>query len=379
MTTRYKEEGATALIVVVFSILLLVTISLGFMRLVVHDQQRTTDDELSRGAYDSAIAGVEDGKRVLEACIRDGDADACAALAANRCNTIHAAKILSASDDDTNESEVLLQNSTGISGGYDQAYTCVKINRETDDYSGTLVSDVSQVIPLQTSGPFTQITLSWFLKPDPSVTVDLGANGSLPQSAAWSPIGEVRPPIIRAQLMQYRQGNFNLGDFDQDGGGHTLYLYPATAGASEAVPTSFGSDLRRTSSLDGLLKPVSCNASIIVPGAYACSVSITLPLPVGATSPSERVAYLRLTSIYGGADFMVQPQGTQFQDVQPAIDSTGRASDVFRRVRARVQLVSPLETQLYPRATVDITKNFCKNFTVSATQYYAGSCLYTQP
>jgi hypothetical protein len=286
---------------------------------------------------------------------------------------------LSASDDDTNESEVLLQNSTGISGGYDQAYTCVKINRETDDYSGTLVSDVSQVIPLQTSGPFTQITLSWFLKPDPSVTVDLGANGSLPQRAAWSPIGEVRPPIIRAQLMQYRQGNFNLGDFDQDGGGHTLYMYPATAGASEAVPTSFGSDLRRTSSLDGLLKPVSCNASIIVPGAYACSVSITLPLPVGATNPSERVAYLRLTSIYGGADFMVQPQGTQFQDVQPAIDSTGRASDVFRRVRARVQLVSPLETQLYPRATVDITKNFCKNFTVSATQYYAGSCLYTQP
>ncbi len=381
MTRRYKEQGATALIVVVFSILLLVTVSLGFMRLVVHDQQRTTDDELSRGAYDSAIAGVEDGKRVLQACLADGDADACAALndPTKPCNTVHAAKILSASDDDTNESEVLLQNSTGINGGFDQAYTCVKINRETDDYTGTLVSDVSQVIPLQTTGPFTDVILSWYIKPSSSVTVDLGANGSLPESTAWSPAGRVRPPVLRAQLIQYKQGDFTLSDFDQDGDGHTLYFYPATAGASQLIPVSFGSDVRRTSSLDGLLKPVQCNASLLTPGTYVCSVRVTLPLPEGASSPSERSAYLRLTSIYGGTDFKIQADGVKFQDVEPAIDSTGRAADVFRRVRARVQLVSPADTQLYPRATVDITKNFCKNFAVSASQYYAGSCTYTQP
>lgn len=379
MTQRYREEGATALIVVVFSILLLVTVSLGFMRLVVHDQQRTTDDELSRGAYDSAIAGVEDGKRVLQACLSGGDAAACAALASNKCNTVHAAKILSASDDDTNESEVLLQNSAGVNGGFDQAYTCVKINRETDDYMGTLISDVSQVIPLQTTGPFTDVILSWYMKPGAGVTVDLGANGTLPASTAWSPAGRVRPPILRAQLIQYKQGDFTLSDFDQDGDGHTLYFYPATAGASELIPVSFGSDVRRTPSLDGLLKPVQCNASTLAAGTYVCSVRVTLPLPEGAGSPAERSAYLRLTSIYGATDFKIQADGVKFLDLEPAIDSTGRAADVFRRVRARVQLVSPADTQLYPRATVDITKNFCKNFAVSASQYYAGSCIYTQP
>jgi hypothetical protein len=76
---------------------------------------------------------------------------------------------------------------------------------------------------------------------------------------------------------------------------------------------------------------------------------------------------------------MIQPVGTELQDVEPAIDSTGRAADVYRRVRARVQLVSPAETELYPRATVDITHNFCKDFGVSDSQYIAGSCDYTKP
>lgn len=376
---RYKEQGATALIVVIFSVLLLVTVSLGFMRLVVHDQQRTTDDELSRGAYDSSIAGVEDGKRVLQACIANGDAAACSALANGECNTVHTAKILSPSDDSTNQSEVLLQNSTGTSGGFDQAYTCVKIDRETDDFTGALSADTSQVIPLRTTGSFTDIIVSWFLKPDPSVTVDLNADGTLPASTMWSPVGEVRPPILRVQLMQYRQGSFSLSDFDEDGGGHTVYLYPSTVGASDTLPVSFGSDLRRTASTDGLLKAVRCDASALASSTYVCSARLTLPLPVGATTPSERAAYLRVTSIYGNTDFRIQADGTKFLDVEPAIDSTGRAADVFRRVRARVQLVSPVDTQLYPRATVDITKNFCKNFAVSSTQYYAGSCLYSQP
>jgi Tfp pilus assembly protein PilX len=58
---RKHEYGATALLVVTFSILILTTISIGFMRLVVQDQNRTNNDELSRGAYGAALAGVEDG------------------------------------------------------------------------------------------------------------------------------------------------------------------------------------------------------------------------------------------------------------------------------------------------------------------------------
>lgn len=372
---RFKEHGATALLVVVFSVLLLMTISVGFMRLVIQDQRRTNDDELSRGAYDSALAGVEDGKRVLQACISNNDTDACAAISSNECNTVHAAKILSASDSNANTDEVMIQNSLGTSGGFDQAYTCVKVDRNTSDYQGTLSSDSSTVVPLQTTGPFTQVTISWFKNPGAGATVNLDSSAAkrLPTLATWSPALQIRPPLMRVQLIQYNGLGFKLSDFDQSEGSGTLYLYPSTVGSTTA---SFSLDARRVKTASNLIVPVSCNTAI--GNQYVCRTTISLPLPVGlpAAQTVERKAYLRLTSLYGDTDFMIQPVGTQLQDVEPAVDSTGRASNVYRRVRARVQLVSPAQLQLFPRATVDITHNFCKDFGVSDTQYIGGTCAY---
>lgn len=371
------ERGATALLVVVFSVLLLMTISVSFMRLVVQDQQRTNDDELSRGAYDSALAGVEDGKRVLQACIGNNDTAACSAIASDKCNTVHAAKILSVNDSVSDTSEVMIQNSSGTTGGYNQAYTCVEVNRNTSDYQGTLSSDSSTVVPLQTTGPFTQITVSWFKNPGAGTTLSLDTNSplSLPTLTKWSPANKLHPPIMRLQLIQFDGQTFNLSDFDQSGGASTLYLYPSSIGLTTA---DFSSDARQSKSND-LLTRIKCNTAL--GNQYVCSATITLPLPVGLADAqvAQRQAYLRLTSLYGDSDFTIQPVGTQFQDVEPAIDSTGRASNVYRRVRARVQLVSPAQTQLFPRATVDITHNFCKDFGVSDSQYIAGSCTYNQP
>lgn len=374
---RSKERGATALLVVVFSVLLLMTISVSFMRLVVQDQNRTNDDELSRGAYDSALAGVEDGKRVLQACLANNDTAACSAIASNQCNTVHAAKVLSASDSATNTNEVMVQNSSGTTGGYDQAYTCVQVNRNTVDYQGSLSSDSSTVIPLKTAGPFTQVTISWFKNPGPSTQFDLNTSPapSLPSLANWAQSGKVRPPLLRVQLAQFNGQGFNLSDFDKSGDSGTLYLYPSSNGSST---TDFSLDARGSKS-NNLLTPIQCNTAI--GNTYVCTATITLPLPVGldASQIAQRQAYLRVTSLYGDTDYTILPVGTQFQDVEPSIDSTGRASNVYRRVRARVQLVSPAQTQLFPRATVDITHNFCKDFGVSDTQYIAGTCSYTQP
>ncbi len=378
MKQRVAEHGAASLIVVIFSVLLLMTVSLGFMRLVVTDQERTTDDELSRGAYDAAIAGVEDGKRVLQACLANGDTRACNAITSNECNTVQRARILSASHRDSDKGQILLQNSTGVNGGFDQAYTCVKVERDAADLEGTLNSDTSQVKMLQTTGAFTQLDISWFVRPPlgTDVELSLAPPTPLPAQNAWSSTAtRVRPPILRVQLMQYRDGNFNLEDFDTDGGGHVLYLYPSNVGASVAAPLSFGSDVRRTGT-GNLLQPVRCSTATTE--RYLCSVRVNVPAPVGG-SAAERRAYLRITSIYGGTDYNIRAVGTQFHDVSPIIDSTGRAADVFRRVRARVELTSVLDTALYPRATVDITNNFCKDFSISANNYVAGTCRSNLP
>ncbi len=373
---RTKEQGASALLVVIFSVLLLMTVSLGFLRLVIRDQQRTIEDELSRGAYDAALAGVEDGKRILQACVGNGNADACAAITANKCNSVHTAKILSSTDNSTNEAEVFIKSGSVSTAAdraetYDQAYTCVKVQRDTDAYERNLLADTSQVIPLNTLGGFNQVDVSWY-QPPALTPLELNSLATpLPARDSWASVGSARPPILRVQLIQFSNSGFSLDDFDINGGGHTLYLYPSNIGGTAFTFDAL--DNRRHISPEGLLELVRCNAAAT---PYICNVRLSLPAPVNG-SDATRSAYLRVTAIYGDTNFRVSAVGTKLHDVQPAIDSTGRASDVFRRVKANVELESPFD--IYPRATVDITKNFCKSFSVSPTAYSPGGCDPTMP
>ncbi|MGB4761777.1 MAG: hypothetical protein WBP12_00305 [Candidatus Saccharimonas sp.] len=373
MTTLHRrtiEQGATAIIVVVFSVLLLVTISVGFMRMIIQEQERSIENELSRGAYDSALAGVEDGKRVLEACRLDGaGSDACNAIDAKACTTVADAGFTSLSDN-----EVKLQTTAGVDGGFDQAYSCVIVDPDTPDYRGNLDADSSSVIPLTTAGSFQRIRLMWFQNTDLSRPVSLPTSAltPLPQLGNWTSGTTVRPPIIRAQLILYREDNFRVEDFDTADNGRTLYLYPSSVGASTV---SFTNDTRAVGTSN--LVAVDCDAA----SQYVCSAELVLPRVIDPNVASNRyAAYLRLTTFYEAADFVVTPVGTSFRDVQSIVDSTGRASNVFRRVSARVERVNSNEAQLYPRATVDITRNFCKSFGVTDTLFNPGpSCDYTQP
>ncbi|HRQ86583.1 MAG TPA: hypothetical protein PLY16_00565, partial [Candidatus Saccharibacteria bacterium] len=86
---------------------------------------------------------------------------------------------------------------------------------------------------------------------------------------------------------------------------------------------------------------------------------------------------LRLTSLYNASHFRVSllKNGSvvQFNGVQPEIDSTGRASDLFRRVATRVDLI---DTSFpYPSAAVQTTGDFCKSFIVTgSTDDYRNDC-----
>ena len=79
------------------------------------------------------------------------------------------------------------------------------------------------------------------------------------------------------------------------------------------------------------------------------------------------MAFLRITSIYNDTDIRLSfdniGDGTiKFDGVQPKVDSTGRAGDVYRRVSSRISSSSNIN---YPEYAVDITGSLCKDFSVT--------------
>lgn len=379
-TRRAHERGATAMIIVIFSTLLFVVVSVGFMSIMTQEQRNSFDNELSQGAYDAALAGVEDAKRVFQACT-NGDQAVCNVIETqgDRCNVVSASGITTAGAN--GETYVKSVSASGTGGqDFQEAYTCVKINRDTDNYMGTLAKDESVVIPLRGVSGFNRVLIQWYKKDDVvKSTVDLSAdvaNVTLPTASSWP---ANRPPLVRAQLIQSKTKDIDSVEYDNNGNGHTVYLLPkrTASGVGARINSyQFASDGRRSGAIAPM--PALCNIDFSANDGHSCAVSLDLPNPVGGDM-NNRAAYMRLSSMYGATHYTVTlyngESKIRFRDIQPAIDSTGRAGDVYRRVEARVENTDPNDKMLYPRATVDMTNNFCKDFSITdKPEHYRDVC-----
>lgn len=394
-----RQSGAVSLFVVVFTILLMSVVTISFLRIMTNDQEQAANNDLSQSAYDSALAGVEDAKRALLAYKKTCTTNPtdCSTWTTNVSSATCNAGIVYSGvvGSGVGTSEIKIQQSlTGGDQALDQAYTCVTMQLDTPNYVSDLSQNGSELIPLETNNgdSFERIRIEWFSKDDVStddgsVTIgSVGAAKPLPQvtdtTSGWD---SNTPPVIRAQFMQTPSGDITLSDFDVAEAGssntNTLFLYPSTNGATTATLTDRDSRQEK-----GSPTPQPADSAADTPyltrcernvsaGAYACSITLTVPAPIGDTT--RGTAFLRLTSLYNQASVrvtMLSSAGSvvSFNEVQPIIDATGRANTVYRRVLARVNLY---DTGFpYPSAAVDVGSNFCKDFGVTDTEYIAGSC-----
>lgn len=388
-----NQSGAVSLFVVIFAALLMTIVTVGFVQIMLKDQQQANTQDLSQSANDSALSGVEDAKRLLlldQSC-RDGTAAStinCAAVTAaltpapgqneTDCDTLSKAGIVGETNDET-----LIQQSTGDNATkLDQAYTCVKIRVNTDNYEGRLEANKTALVPISGVSTFNSVEISWFSSKDVSSTTtdpaigfpSTGPSVNLPRVGSKWQINY--PPLLRTQLVQMG-GSFKLSDFNDSQPGNlsnanTLFLYPSSAGASNH---DFALDARRSPGNAPHL--VDCEASFTA-AVYACKTTITLPTPIDG-NVANRNAYLRLTALYNGARFSVKLKNSGsdvlFSRVQPKVDATGRANDVFRRIEARVELKGDFP---YPEAVIDMVGDLCKNFTITdAEDGYTASATCT--
>lgn len=380
-TNKQQQKGAVSLFIVIFSALLIVTIVTAFVRIMLQDQQQATTSDLAKSAMDSAQAGVEDAKRALveyyktECPTRPHGHVRCDTLRnvlsnpatvddngwTKGCDLTHRAGLV------TEDGEVPVKtndNDTAL----DQAYTCVKVLMNPDEYLG---SRDSQVIHLKSkdNAEFNQVKIQWYVQQDDQ-RLDLspgGSNYALPDT--WP---AKRPQVLRAQLLQY-SNDFTLNTFDNNPDNNsTLFLAPTLLSGVSSY--SFSNFSRKQAGANAL-QNVPCEPQP-ARGAYACSITLDLP-SLGDPSTTPRNAYLKIDQLYasGNKNFLVtmlksgSPNPIKFSDVQVVVDSTGRANDIFKRIRSRVDMGGGIPA---PDAAVDVTRSFCKEFMVTESAAFSG-------
>lgn len=366
---RYaRQSGAVSLFAVIFGAMLLTIVTIGFMRLMLMDQRQASDNDLSQSAYDAALAGVEDAKRVVRAA-QTGNMQAAGVLSGPiNCNMIAASGVVGGSA----SGETVIQTGSGAGKKFDQAYTCVKIAMQSQDFIYKAIEDKSQLISLRAVSSFNKIVIEWYRRDDESnlnaanaVNTEISTTGELPAKDKWN---SNTPPLVRTQVINPGT-TFNLATLDTTG--VTSFLRPNVLRSDvlgQAGTTVSGKPSDRPRATDGNehnngTNIISCSKTFRFSGEYSCKVVIDVDeVPAGSES-----AFLRLVSIYKGGSIKVSLQksdGTtvNFDGVQPIVDSTGRASNLFRRVEARLQIGDDFA---YPDNAVELKNSLCKDFSIS--------------
>jgi hypothetical protein len=365
-----RQSGAVSLFAVIFGAMLLTIVTIGFMRLMLMDQRQASDNDLSQSAYDAALAGIEDAKRVVRAA-QTGNMQAAGVLSGPiNCNMIAASGVAGGSA----SGETVIQTGSGAGKKFDQAYTCVKIAMQSQDFIYKAIEDKSQLISLRAVSSFNKIIIEWYRRDDESnlnaanaVNTEISTTGELPTKDKWN---SNTPPLVRAQVIS-PGSTFNLATLDTTG--VTSFLRPNVLRSdvvSQSGTVVSGKSSDRPRATDGNehnngTNIISCSKTFRFSGEYSCKAVIDVDeVPAGSES-----VFLRLVSIYKGGSIKVSLQksdGTtvNFDGVQPIVDSTGRASNLFRRVEARLQIGDDFA---YPDNAVELKNSLCKDFSISGS------------
>lgn len=388
-TTQNKEAGFVSLFTVIFFIMFITVITLGFLRIMGVEQQQSLNNDLTASAAAAAESGIEDGKRAILAYQTTTDPTLKAALttafASNQCDSLTGSAAI--------RNALRLDAGGNIIGNsqLNQNYTCLTVKMNSPDYINYRSANTSDYVPLVPNGPtFNRVRVSWHLVSQASGPAGDGTITAYPAgpllppvtnstnpSNSWSPNPPQQPNTYPAYLRVQTYAYPKAGAITRaalDARSNTLLLVPAAQSNAAAIaattPINVGtSDPRGFEQPKANLKQIRCiNNPAGNVGAYACTALLDLP----AGNPAATNNYfMRITPMYGQSHFRVELMNgnnvVDFNGVQPIVDSTGRAQDVLRRSQARVRINPPSNL---PEFVVESANTICKNMIVSDASFY---------
>ena len=264
-----------------------------------------------------------------------------------------------------------------------QAYTCVTIKEDLDDYRTTLSSAGRlRIIPIRSDriDNIDTVQISWFSSTNAAklgTSTRYCGNSRSGSTLLLYPNGQCNgngnyqaPPTLTARLIQ-TDPTFYLSELsvskasNQTDTGELVFV-PTNTGGTNAV----GADAWGESANKGTNLPIQVNCSA---GTWYCTVTMTLPKTFRGEGRNDANTYLLVSLPYGTpeTDISVTTYGNvggvrqqaEFSGVQARIDSTGRANDLYRRVETRVELVDTYFA--YPEYEITMTganSNLYKSF-----------------
>ena len=399
-TNKKAKKGAASFYVVAFSTLILMIIATSFAAIIISEVTRTSNDDLSQSAYDSAMAGIEDAKLAYynyQNCLiqkengKASDEFGCTEILQKfendepDCDMV--ADIIGR---DRENGAVVIEekNEKNVGNNMQQAYTCVTMTDSLPGYESTLShSDLIRVIKAKfddnvKASQIGKVRLSWFSDKDAAngkhYTNYNGGSVLFPTTAT----AQVSAPPTLSLAMVQTARDFTMDQFDTasiDGSNAytnraMVYLVPTENGSSGKVGnhkkttnnTITAAEFAKSNDKkadDGNKSPnvpftIDCNEGSV----YACSATIELPKPVPAGSMRNNDTFIFVVGLpYGkpqttflleflcgdstcksctagdtSCDEVTSGENVNLKGVQLEVDSTGRANDLYRRLSVRL-------------------------------------------
>lgn len=221
------------------------------------------------------------------------------------------------------------------------------------------------------------------------------------------------PPALQVTMIQsaksYTISDFYTTDTAKDGGAYrtnrgTLLLRPTTKDSGLGVTASNHSNILGINALaysanKSYNTPIDVKCNPNAGWSYACSADIFIPKPKRGGSRNMTSSFLVVNLPYNTptTDIAVKmyhcedpskPVGAKidtnklncrtiyFANVQPMVDSTGRANDLFRRVEARIELADtnfPISNYALAMTDPENTAGIEKDFFITRGCNYSSS------
>lgn len=353
-----SKKGVASLYAVIFATILFGVITLSFMRIILSEARQSGDDELSQSAYDSALAGVEDAKRAVNAyyaCLNSGGTscvkpfdESCAQFAGTSSKLKSALQYSQVEGEvkiqETSQNAVSKKDKDKDTTAVDQAYTCVTMSDVVEDYRSTLTSDTRvRVIPLGVESEKLKqakvVEFQWFSENNSTKLDKLYNDQALRKKGDTSNV-----PVLSLTLL-YTGSTFQISEFNNSRSPNydTMILLPGEANNAKARGSIAWAEIQNAGDSDSRNEPflIKCQQ-----GEFACSVDLMVDNHLGL--PDKGNALLIVSMPYGEniSDFKVAMYADEekqkpilFEGAQISVDSTGRANQLYRRVETRLDPV----------------------------------------